>query len=90
MRRLWAIENRNLERGLQTESEGDELDRITDSFNRLAASPEGGFLHRYESRLSRIEQRAIRNLRLLQSAPRREKLPNEPSPISEHSPTVVQ
>jgi hypothetical protein len=79
MRRLWAIETRSLQNALAAGSESDELDRITNAFTRLAATPELSLMHRYETRLHRIQHRALHNLLLL-----RETVPNEPSPISEH------
>jgi len=39
-------------------------------------------MHRYETRLHMVYQRALHNLLLLRAA-----VPNEPSPISEHSPS---
>jgi len=85
LRRLWAIENRSLENALPTgpDSETDETGRITAAFTRLAATPELNVMHRYETHLHRIQQRALHNLLLL-----RETLPNEPNPISEHTPSL--
>jgi len=83
MRRAWAIENRLMEKALQNQPPGeDEAARIAGAFTELAASPELNLLHRYETRLHRIYQRALHNLLLLGDAG----LPNEPSPISEHLP----
>jgi hypothetical protein len=83
MRRLWAVENRSLENALPADPAMDEVGRITAAFTRLAATPELSLMHRYETRLHRIQQRALHNLLLL-----RETVPNEPSPISEHPPVV--
>ena len=80
MRRAWAIENRLMEKALRHQPPGDEAARIADAFAELAASPELNLLHRYETRLHRIYQRALYNLALLGEA----ELPNEPSPISGH------
>jgi hypothetical protein len=82
MRRAWAIENRLMEKALRHQPPGDEAARIAAAFTELAASPELNLLHRYETRLHRIYQRALFNLALLGEC----KLPNEPSPISEHQP----
>jgi hypothetical protein len=80
MRRAWAIENRWMEKALRNQPPGDEAARIAAAFSELAASPELNLLHRYETRLHRIYQRALDNLALLGKC----KLPNDPSPISEH------
>jgi hypothetical protein len=80
MRRAWAIENRLMEKALRHQPPGDETSRIAGAFAELAASPELNLLHRYETRLHRIYQRALFNLALLGEA----ELPNEPSPISGH------
>jgi hypothetical protein len=80
MRRAWAIENRLMEKALRHQPPGDEAARIADAFAELAASPELNLLHRYETRLHRIYQRALYNLVLLGQC----ELPNEPSPISGH------
>jgi hypothetical protein len=82
MRRAWAIENRLMEKALRNQPPGDEAARIAAAFSELAATPELNLLHRYEARLHRIYQRALFNLALLGEC----KLPNEPSPISEHLP----
>ena len=81
MRRAWAIENRLMEKALRHQPPGDEAARIAAAFTELAASPELSLLHRYETRLHHIYQRALQNFLLLRLA-----IPNEPSPISEHQP----
>ena len=80
MRRAWAIENRLMEKALRHQPPGDETSRIAGAFAELAASPELNLLHRYETRLHRIYQRALFNLSLLGER----ELPNEANPISEH------
>ena len=80
MRRAWAIENRLMEKALRNQPPGDEAARIAAAFSELAASPELNLLHRYETRLHRIYQRALFNLAILRKC----ELPNEPSPNSEH------
>ena len=69
-----------MEKALRHQPPGDEAARIAAAFTELAASPELNLLHRYETRLHHIYQRALFNLALLGEC----KLPNEPSPISEH------
>jgi hypothetical protein len=68
MRRAWAIENELLTQGLDTQPEGDDRGRITASFRQLASSPELALLHRYETRLHMMYQRAIHNIILLRTA----------------------
>jgi hypothetical protein len=80
MRRAWAIENRLMEKALRHQPPGDEAARIAAAFTELAASPELNLLHRYETRLHHIYQRALFNLALLGEC----KLPKEPSPIFGH------
>jgi hypothetical protein len=73
MRRAWAIETGLLDKGLDTQEPGDEIARIAATFSAAAATPQLGLLHRYESRLHRIFQRALHNLFLLRNL----ELPNE-------------
>jgi hypothetical protein len=49
------------------------------------ASPSLSLLHCYETRLHLMYQRALRTLIMLRSV----EMPNEPSPISEHSETAI-
>jgi hypothetical protein len=79
MRRTWAIENRLIENAIRHQPPGDEVGRIAAAFSQLAASPELNLLHRYETRLHRIYQRALDNLVRLGES----ELPNEATPISE-------
>jgi hypothetical protein len=69
-----------MEKALRNQPPGDEAARIAAAFSELAATPELNLLHRYETRLHRIYQRALYNLALLGNC----ELPKEPSPISEH------
>jgi len=78
LRRLWAIENCLLEESLAAEPAGDDVSRIAAAFRKLAASPELALIHRYETRLHMMNQRALHNILLLRAAG----IPNEPSPIS--------
>jgi hypothetical protein len=81
MRRAWAIENRLMEKAIRNQPRGgDEAERIAGAFAELAVTPQFNLLHRYETRLHRIYQRALHNLLLLAEPV----LPNEPSPISGH------
>jgi hypothetical protein len=97
VRRAWAIENRLMEKAIRNQPAGDEAARIANAFSELAASPELNLLHRYETRLHRICQRALHNHLLLlrlagapAAAPPNHALPNEPNPISEQCAPVAQ
>src|ERR1700722_4795458 len=81
-RRAWAIETRLFETQIARPLDGDSLDRMADAIDFMAAAPSLSLVHRYETRLHIMYQRALRNLITL----RKVKAPNEPSPISEHSP----
>src|SRR5258705_13654875 len=69
MRRAWAIENRLLDTAMATQP-GDSpvvspVDRLTTAFSALAADNQLNLLHRYETRLHMMFQRAFHNLVLL-------------------------
>jgi hypothetical protein len=59
----------------------DPLGRFAQAFSALAASPQLGLMHRYETRLHMMFQRALSNFLLVRDAA----IPNEPSPDSEQS-----
>ena len=80
IRRAWAVETATLDKSIQNQPEAEEVDRIAYAFSGEAEAPRLALLHRYETRLHRIYQRALHNLLLLGKFT----LPNEPSPISGH------
>jgi hypothetical protein len=84
MRRAWGLETRIFENRVAAQQPGDEIDRMAAAFTDLAASPALNLMHRYETRLHCIYQRALHNLLLLRAA-----IPNEPNPISEHQVEVL-
>ncbi len=71
LRRNWAIENYLLESAAAAQPEGPELPRIAAAFSELAAGPQLPNLHRYETRLHVMYQRALYNLLILRSAKNR-------------------
>jgi hypothetical protein len=77
--RSWAVENRIIDTAAAKAETPGPVDRLTHAFTTLAPGPELALMHRYETRQSRMFQRALHNLLLL----RKQNLPNEPSPISE-------
>jgi hypothetical protein len=79
-RRSWAIETEMLcAAGRDPASPPTPVSRMATAFKDLAGSPALPLMHRYETRLHMIYQRAFHNLLLLRAA-----IPNDPSPISEH------
>jgi hypothetical protein len=78
LRRLWAIETSALDESLAGEPAGDDFSRIGAAFRKLAGSPKLTLIHRYETRLHMMYQRALQNFLVLRTAG----IPNEPSPIS--------
>jgi hypothetical protein len=89
-RRAWAIETRTLDNAIAVQpTDHDELSRLTDGFTAAAAQPNLELIHRYETRLHRIFQRALTNLILMRSLkelnpPENCPLPNEPRSFSGH------
>jgi hypothetical protein len=83
-RRAWSIETRMFDTEIDRPPDGDSLDRMVVALGALAAAPSLSLLHRYETRLNLTYQRTLRTLIMLRTV----KVPNEPSPISEH-PDVV-
>jgi hypothetical protein len=84
-RRCWAIETRLFDNAIDADLSGDAIGRIAGAFSTLAAAPTLGLMHRYETRLHNMYQRALRNLLLL----RAERIPNEPNPDFEHGQDIV-
>ena len=88
-RRGWAIETRIMDDAISTQPpDNDELSRLTDAFTAVAAQPNLGLIHRYETRLHRIFQRALANLIQMRSLkdlnpPENSKLPNDPGSNTE-------
>ena len=79
MRRAWALETRIYENHAKAQPPGDEINRMAAAFTDPATHNGLGLMHRYETRLHCIYQRALHNFLLLRAA-----IPNEPNPISEH------
>ena len=85
LRRTWALENRIYENHAKAQPPGDEINRMTTVFNDPATNPGLALMHRYETRLHCMYQRALHNFLLLRAA-----IPNEPVPISEHPDDLVE
>jgi hypothetical protein len=62
IRRNWAIENHLLDSAAAAQPEGPALPRIAAAFSELSAGPQLAGLHRYETRLHVMFQRALQNL----------------------------
>jgi len=81
-RRAWSIETRMFNTHMARSKDGDTLDRMVDAFDIMAAAPSLSLLQRYETRQHLMYQRALRTFIMLRGV----KIPNDPSPISEHPP----
>ena len=62
MRRAWAMETELMTAGLDAQPAPHDRARITAAFRQLASSPELPLLHRYETRLHLMYQRALHNI----------------------------
>jgi hypothetical protein len=88
-RRIWAIETRIMDDAISTQPpDNDDMSRLTDAFTAVAAQPNLGLIHRYETRLHRIFQRALANLIQMRSLkelnpPESSKLRDEPRSMAE-------
>ncbi len=76
MRRLWAIETTLMNEQLALQPSNDAITRIAGSFSTLSDTNKFAVLNRYESRLHRIYQRALKNLLAIRE---KQKLPSEPT-----------
>ncbi|MGA3240694.1 MAG: hypothetical protein ABSG03_30860 [Bryobacteraceae bacterium] len=83
-RRAWSIETRMFNTHMARSKDGDALDRMVDAVEIMAAAPSLSLLQRYENRQHLMYQRALRTFILVRGV----KIPNDPSPISEHPPVV--
>ena len=69
MRRAWAVETAMIGGALHAQPpEGRGVARLAAAFGVLASEPGLPLIHRYEARLHRMYQRALRNLLMLQDA----------------------
>ncbi len=87
LHRTWTIETAMMDNKMATQletlqekwTELDEATRLAEAWTTMGnGSPALSLLHRYESRLRRIFERALQNLEHLQR--QRKKVPNEPEP----------
>ena len=82
LRRAWAMETQMLETAMEPQPARSNLARLTAAFGDLAAGPALHLLHRYESRLHVMHQRALHSLLVLRQAgvrnePNNSFVPNE-------------
>lgn len=82
LRRITAIETRMLNKGVRIQDENDELDRLEQAFAGLADTSKFNVLNRYEARLQRTYQRALRNLSALRERPLKNKMKREKAEIT--------
>jgi hypothetical protein len=85
LRRAWAIETRLLEDLITGKRADDAIGGITAAFSAAAGPNSLALMHRYETRLHMMYQRALHNLLLLRAAG----MPNEPNPVPEHSAALL-
>ncbi len=74
LRRAWALETEMFESAMAKQSGRRQLARMDAAFAELSAQPKLPLLHRYESRLHLMYQRALKNLLLLRHL--------DPAPVS--------
>ena len=80
MRRAWAVENRLLDTVSPPDPSASPLDRVVAAFTGSDNSPKLSLLHRYETRLHMMFQRAFQNFLILrQQIPANPAIPNEPN-----------
>jgi hypothetical protein len=65
MRRLWAIETNLLTDGIAKRTESNPMSRLSGAFSDLSRGTELHLIDRYEARLNRMYQRALKNFHLL-------------------------
>jgi hypothetical protein len=80
--RSWAIETEMMNQASARLQSPIAIQRFTHGFTTLAAGPEFALMHRYETRQSRMYQRALTNLLAI----RKERAQNEPNPDFEQEP----
>jgi hypothetical protein len=79
-RRCWAIETRMVDVA-SSRNGSPSLSSIASAYAELADGPALDLIHRYETRVHRMYQRALKNLTVFRN---NTKFPNEPNPDSEH------
>jgi hypothetical protein len=79
-RRCWAIETRMVDVA-SSRNGSPSLSSIAAAYAELADGPALDLIHRYETRVHRMYQRALKNLIVFRN---NTKFPNEPNPDSEH------
>jgi hypothetical protein len=87
LHRAWFLEKGLFEKQLELASTGDQAARMAGAVDYLAGAPALGLIHRYESRLHHMYQRALRTFYILRDRPNEfppDELPKEPSPTAEH------
>jgi hypothetical protein len=83
LRRAWAIENRYFDTAMAVQQGPSPTDRLMSAFSSLSDANHLNLIHRYETRLHMMFQRAFRNLLTLRQLPKHPAIPNEPkkSPV---------
>jgi len=91
LRRAWPLETSLFDKQMARQPDRGMMDRMIVAFDAMATSHSLALLQRYETRDHLMYQRSLGALITLRTiAPPNEEFPNEPSPISEHSPPAAQ
>jgi hypothetical protein len=89
-RRAWSLETGMFNKQMALQPDAGMMDQMVVAFDTLAASHSLSLLHRYETRLHLMYQRALRTLIMLRTIDQpNDDMPNDPSPISEHPPDAI-
>ena len=86
LRRTWAIETQLHADAIDNQPPGDEVRRLAAAFTILASTPQLAILHRHETRLHNMRQRAIKNMHLLRTTPPSPNQPDSDPPSSNADP----
>ena len=88
LRRAFAMERQQFEAALENHPDGDDLERLGNTWNEVADSPRLLTLHRYQSMLHRMHQRALNSLfKMRELDPENMELRNEPKSAPEAAST---
>ena len=86
LRRTWAIETQLQADAIDAQPPGDEVRRMAAAFTILASTPQLAILHRHETRLHNMRQRAMKNIHLLRTTPPSPNLPDSDPPSFDAEP----
>jgi hypothetical protein len=85
LRRLWNVESTLFNKAIERSTDNTAPGRSADAFTSLGANNELQLLDRYETRIQRMYQRALRNLEQLRKVPQVQPYPEPNEPILKRS-----